>query len=173
MEHPVNYFLLAVLNDGRQEVLGALEGLTDAQAAAKPGPGRWSVLECMEHISLVEDRFLGWITHGKPQEPSRDDQKEKNLLFMMMNRSEKREAPEAAQPTGKYATVAEAIAEFQAARDRSVHIAKTRGGELYSVQVKHPRFGEMNGVELMHILAGHARRHTAQILETREALGYS
>ena len=90
---------------------------------------------------------------------------------MVTDRSVKANAPEAAQPNGRFASVAEAMTAFEAARDRSVQIAKARGAELYSIQVTHPRFGDMNGMELMHVLAGHARRHTAQIREVREQLG--
>jgi hypothetical protein len=48
----------------------------------------------------------------------------------------------------------------------TVQIATVRGAELYTVGIKHPRFGEMNAAELVHLIAGHARRHAAQIRET-------
>lgn len=172
MDSSTNYFLLAVLKDGRQEVLAAVQGLTGEQAARKPAPDRWSALECLEHISTVEDRLLSWIAHGTAREPSPDDKREKTLLMMIADRTTKVQAPEAVVPTGRFASLAEALAAFEAARERSLQIARARGAELYSVQVKHPRFGDLNGVELMHFMAGHARRHAAQIQEIREALGF-
>jgi hypothetical protein len=37
--------LLASLNAGRGELLAAVEGMTDQEAAAKPAGGGWSALE--------------------------------------------------------------------------------------------------------------------------------
>ena len=42
--------------------------------------------------------------------------------------------------------------------------------DLYSVSIEHARFGVMNGVELLHTIAGHARRHAEQIREVRANL---
>jgi len=171
METPLES-ALSVLEQGRQDVLAAAHNLSDQQAASKPAPDRWSVLECLEHIIVVEDRFLGWITTGEPlTTPTADAAKESKLLAMLADRTEKRQAPEAVLPTGRYFNLAEALTDFEAARDRSLQIATARGSQLYSIKVNHPRFGEMNGSELLHLLSGHASRHAAQIRETRAALG--
>jgi hypothetical protein len=157
--------MLGVLEDGRQDVLGSLAGMSDAQAATRPAPERWSPLECMEHIVTVEHRFLGWIATGTPIEPEQNDEKARQLFGMVTNRTMKAQAPEAVIPTGKYTTVAEAVAEFNDARDRTVQIVKARSAELFGVGVKHPRFGDMNAAELVHLMTGHACRHAAQIRE--------
>ena len=161
--------LLAVLEDGRQDVLASLQGLSDAQASTKPAPDRWSPLECMEHIVVVEDRFLGWIATGTLIEPVQDDEKATKLFGMVTNRTVKAQAPEAVHPTGRFKSVAEAVEAFNAARDRSVQVVKSRSAELLGVGVKHPRFGDMNAAELVHLLTGHACRHAAQIRECAQA----
>jgi hypothetical protein len=46
--------LLANLSAGRGELLGAVEGMTDEQAAVQPAGGGWSALECVEHVATVE-----------------------------------------------------------------------------------------------------------------------
>ncbi|MEI9812038.1 MAG: DinB family protein [Acidobacteriota bacterium] len=157
--------LLVVLEDGRADVLAAIQGLSDDVAATKPAPDRWSPLECMEHIVVVEDRFLGWIATGSDTPPPLDEEKGARLFGMATDRSFKAQAPEAVIPTGKFATVAEAMEAFNGARDRTVQIARARGAELMGVGVKHPRFGEMNAADLVHLIAGHACRHAAQIRE--------
>jgi hypothetical protein len=129
------------------------------------------VLECLEHIVIVEDRFLGWIaTGGLNEAPQADAAKEERLFGMITDRSGKVKAPAAVVPTGRFSGVQEAIAAFEAARDRTMQIARARGAELYGVKVNHPRFGEMNGTELLHLLAGHGNRHAEQIRETRAAI---
>jgi hypothetical protein len=98
-----------------------------------------------------------------------DDEKATKLFGMVTNREVKAQAPEAVIPTGKYTTVAQAMAEFNEARDRTAQIVKARATELLGVGVKHPRFGEMNAAELVHLIAGHACRHAAQIREAVQA----
>lgn len=158
--------LISELEAGRQDVVGSVAALSDAQAGTKPAPGRWSPLDCLEHLVIVEERFLGWIANGSvidaPQ-PSRE--KESELGAAIVDRSNKAQAPEAVVPSGRYQTVAEAVDAFNRVRDLSVRIAQERGDALYAVGVKHPRFGEMNGAELLHLMSGHGRRHAAQIRE--------
>ncbi len=162
--------LAAVLRDGRQYVLDSVQGLTEDQASKKPAPGRWSVLECMEHIAIVEDRFYGWILNGTENAPEKSWERETKLFTMATDRSYKVQAPEAVVPTGRFATLQEAVAEFEKFRDRTMQLANDKGVELYSIGATHPRFGEMNGSDVMNLMAAHARRHADQILETREAL---
>jgi uncharacterized damage-inducible protein DinB len=159
--------LVNVLEEGRQDVVASVAALSDARAAAKPAPDRWSALDCVEHLVIVEERFLGWIANGSvidaPQ-PSRE--KESQLGAAIADRSNKVQAPEAVVPSGRYQTVAEAVEAFNRVRDLSVRIAQERGDALYAVGVKHPRFGDMNAAELLHLMSGHGRRHAAQIRES-------
>ena len=73
-------------------------------------------------------------------------------------------------PTGRFQSVAGALAAFNEARDTSVRFAQDQGNHLYTIKAAHPRFGELNGAELLHLIIGHALRHLAQIRETREAV---
>ena len=54
--------LLACLNTARDELLAAIEGLTDQQAAVKPQGGGWSALELVEHVAIAESRMLWRIS---------------------------------------------------------------------------------------------------------------
>ncbi len=162
------------LERSRQEFLAAVAGLTDAQASQRPDRERWSVLECVEHVAFVEDRFFGWLEKaGKLDSPRRDREKEIKLMTMLPNRSVRVKAPEAVLPTGQFTTLEEAIAQFNVRRTRSVQFAEERSNDLYSLATEHPRFGPVNGVELLIITAGHTRRHAEQIRETRAAIEQS
>jgi hypothetical protein len=71
---------------------------------------------------------------------------------------------------GRFAQLASALAEFNDARNRSIHLVKSLGEALYSRSAKHPYFGSLNGVEWVQMIDAHARRHTDQIVETKEAI---
>jgi DinB superfamily len=148
-----------------------VEGLTERQAAARPDPERWSVLDCVEHVTAVEQRFLGWLEAAeKLDAPRVDKEKEARLTVRIPDRSTRAKSPDAVLPTGRFKTLAEAIDQFNAGRTRSIQFAENRCDYLYCLAASHPRFGPMNGVEFLIIIAGHARRHAEQIRETRAAL---
>ena len=159
------------LERSRQELMAALAGLTESQAKVRPDPERWSVLDCVEHVASVEERFLGFLQNAEKLEAPRvDKEKEAALMARVPDRSTRARSPEAVLPAGRFATLAEALEQFDAGRARTVRFAEDRCDDLYSLAAAHPRFGPMNGVEMLIIIAGHARRHAEQIRETRAAL---
>ena len=160
---------VVLLESSRQDFLAAFESVSDERAAAKPDPARWSALECAEHVIIVEERFLGWLETAQRTDIAQPDAgKESGLFTRIQDRSTRVQAPESVHPTGRYRTVEEARALFNAIRDRSIQMAREQGAGLYLLNTdQHRRFGPMNGAELMHVIAGHSRRHAAQI---REAL---
>lgn len=163
--------IVQVLENSRREFTEAAGGLTDGQAGLCPETGRWSVLECIEHVTIVEGRFLGWLEQAKHLPTATVDRdKEARMAALVTDRSRRAEAPEAVRPAGRFTHLSQALEEFNAARTRTVRFTEEHCGDLYSVEVVHPRFGAMNGAEFVRIIAGHAQRHAAQIREARTAL---
>ena len=159
------------LERSRQEFLAALAGITESQANIRPDAARWSVLDCVEHVTTVEERFQGWLNAAKKLDAPRiDKEKEAGLLARVPDRSTRVQAPEAVLPSGRFTTLEQAIEQFNAGRARSIQFAEDRCDDLYCLASEHPRFGPVNGVELLIIIAGHSRRHAEQIRETRAAL---
>jgi hypothetical protein len=159
-----------ILEQGRRDFLDATDGISQEQARARPTPGSWSVLECVEHVVIAEDRFLSWIANGLQIAPRPDSDKELRLFTTIRSRLTKFQAPEPVLPQGRCGTLEEAVGEFQAARDRSVRLVAECGEALYAIGAKHPYFGDVNGAELIQLIDGHARRHADQIRETCEAI---
>jgi len=159
------------LERSRQEFIATLAGLSESQAKARPDPERWSVLDCVEHVATVEERFQGWLNAAKKLDAPRiDKDKEAGLLARVPDRSTRVKAPEAVVPAGRFTTLEQALEQFNAGRTRSIQFAEDRCDDLYCLASEHPRFGPVNGVELLIIIAGHSRRHAEQIREARAAL---
>src|SRR5580704_19313857 len=53
--------MLDDLERGSQALRDALRGIGEEQAAWRPGPDRWSVLDCVEHLAVVEEYLLGQL----------------------------------------------------------------------------------------------------------------
>jgi uncharacterized protein YjbI with pentapeptide repeats len=162
--------LLEFLEAGRADFRDATKSLSPAQALIKPAPESWSVLECVEHVVTVEERFLGWVLDGKAIDASPNTDKELRLLSMMRSRLRKGEAPEAVRPAGRFKDLATALREFDKVRDRTIKVLRERGESLYTVGAKHFFFGDLNGIEVIHLIDGHSRRHAEQIREICESL---
>jgi uncharacterized damage-inducible protein DinB len=159
----------AQLESGRTELIAVVGELTDEQARTRPAPGRWSVLECLEHVTFVEYRFLGMVKQSEARTAAgRDSAREAEIGERVRNRSNRRNAPEAVLPTGKYQSVAEGLQEFNAARDETLRFVSEQGVNLLSRSASHPVFGLLNGAEALLLIAGHGRRHTEQMREAAE-----
>jgi hypothetical protein len=159
------------LEKSRQEFHRAVAGVSESHATRHPEPGRWSVLDCVEHVTIVEERFLGYLESApRLPEPRVDKQKEADLAARIPNRANKADAPEPVRPVGRFTTLAQALERFNGVRARTLQFAEGRSADLYHLASEHPRFGPLNGMEFLIIIAGHARRHAAQIHEVRAAL---
>jgi hypothetical protein len=171
-EAPSN--IVEILESSRQEVNQAAASVPETQINVRPEEGRWSVLECVEHVTFVEERFLGRLEQAQRVETPRvDKQKEAEVLARVASRANRAEAPEAARPVGRFTSLAQALEQFNAARSRTVRFADSRAEDLYWLSADHPRLGSMNGPEWLMLIAAHARRHADQIREVRAALAKS
>ena len=54
MEKAEREFLLLHLAESRERLLDAVEGLSKEQQRFRAAPHRWSVADCVEHVSIVE-----------------------------------------------------------------------------------------------------------------------
>ena len=163
--------VVVALEQSRQYLLEALAGLTDDRARRTPASGGWSVLDCVEHIGLSEARMVGFAQQdAKEVAPPIDKAREAHLAAVVADRTAKRAAPEPVQPTGRFTTLDEAVAQFNATRSASVVFAQQKGAALYAISVTHPAMGLLNGAEVMALIAGHTRRHADQIREILAAV---
>jgi hypothetical protein len=160
--------LLASLNAGRGELLAAVEGMTDEQAAAKPAGGGWSVLENAEHVAIAEKMLLRALkTRSVPVEQELSREREAVLYERLAARGRKVEAPEFVRPSGRYATLGEAVEAFLGARERTVEWLGKCDFDLRRRTVEHPLAGQVSAYEFILIMAAHPARHARQIQEGR------
>src|SRR5579864_378145 len=163
--------IIEILERSREEFQAAAGGVPESLATTRPQADRWSVLECVEHVATVEQVFLGRIANPAPGEaPPEDKLKEAALTARVVDRSERRQAPEAILPKGRLTSLAQGLEQFHGARARTVQFARDHAADLYMLTAAHPVFGPLNGVEALTIIAAHARRHAEQIREIRAAL---
>jgi uncharacterized damage-inducible protein DinB len=128
--------LLKNLEESRERLLLTAKNLSREQLHYRPAPDRWTVAECLEHISLVETRVLGAI--------------HKTL-----------EAPEPLVPTGRWPDD-QLLNEFEGTRQQTRAFAVSTTADLRHHFYKHPALGELDLYQWMILIAAHCDRHRVQ-----------
>jgi hypothetical protein len=162
--------LLKDLASGRDEFLAAVAGVSEAEAAREPAPGRWSVLQCAEHVAVVEQNLYQRLLEGRPDgNAAIPPEREARIRERAADRSRRFPAPEAALPRGRYSALAEAVAAFLSARAQTIAFVEACGKDLRAKITTHPILGAATCQEILLMMAAHPRRHASQIAEVRAA----
>jgi hypothetical protein len=166
------------LKQTQKDFLAATEGLSDAQWKFKAGPDRWSIAEVSEHIAVTEQTIWEMV-NGKimkspaaPEKRAEVKGKDETIMKMIPDRSRKAQAPEMLKPTGRWATRAALVKEFESSRDKEIaYLAETKD-DLRSHFGDHPLLKTMDAYQWLLLNAAHCKRHTAQILEVKADPNY-
>jgi uncharacterized damage-inducible protein DinB len=172
----------AKLVASRERLLGVVDGLTAEQWTFRPGEGRWSINECVEHVMNVENRVLGSIgkkvadppvanAHEAPPESARHA-KDAEIAVLVIDRTTRRQAPEAVRPTGQWPEPGAVLEEFRKTRARTEQFVAGSDADLRSYFIPHGAFGELDCYQWLLLLGGHAERHTLQIEEIKADSGF-
>jgi hypothetical protein len=164
--------ILRLMAESDEALVAAVAGLADEGAQRRPEPARWSVLECVEHVILVEDSVFARINvHSTPGAPPAEPRREGQILRGMTNRERTFPAPEHAEPTGRYSSLAEALQEFRKRRALTVAYVEQYQDDSRNRTTLHPALGPVSCQEMFLVLALHPARHALQIREVRKSLG--
>jgi DinB superfamily len=164
------------LNRTRQVLLDAVQGVTEDQARWKPAPDRWSILEYVEHLAISDDELVQMIERSlkTPAQPETEEQRharEQKIRETPVPRGANR-APETLQPHARFASLADAVAAFLAARERTLEYARTTEADLRSHFTNHTVLGPLDGYQWLNGNAHHVETHSAHIREIREMPGF-
>jgi DinB superfamily len=167
--------MLARLAETRDMVHRTVEGLSPEQLQYRPDPGRWSVAENLEHITLVEQRILAGLMRTLEQ-PSDFVKKpavtDEQLLQNFGRVVQPLTAPEPFRPTSRWA-LGELLPKFDAARQAIVEFAPTAAEkDLRQHFMPHPFFGELDCYQWFILTAGHSVRHCHQCDRVKASPGY-
>jgi uncharacterized damage-inducible protein DinB len=174
MEDHERKLILDQLDASHQRLLGLVDGLTAEQWTFRPGEGRWSIGECMEHVVRVENRLTGLVEKKLEEAPEPDKKhtaagKDEVIARQVPDRTNRFQAPEPARPTGQWPDTNELLAQFSATRVRTRRFAAETEADLRSHFMPHPVFGEMDCYQWLLAVSLHGERHARQIEEIKTA----
>jgi uncharacterized damage-inducible protein DinB len=153
-----------------------MQGLSKEQLHYRPAPGRWTVAECVEHLTLVEARVLGLIQKSlsegpTPSKKSVFEGKEKEMVEDIAGRITRFPAPEAIQPNGRWPDD-QLLTQFENTRQQTREFASSTEADLRGHFFTHPRFGDVDLYQWLLLIAAHCERHCAQAEEVMAGAGY-
>jgi hypothetical protein len=152
----------AIVREGYDGVLQALDGVSEEQAAYKPGPDDWSILELLAHVisaQRVIRTLAGSLAGGALPEgfgPQWEEAAAQDGITVV-----------------RFDTLAEARAALQAAHDDWLtFIRGIDGATNRELTFRHYIFGAFNAPEWAVFQRIHDINHTPQIGEIKSSPGY-
>ncbi|GEM_PF-250999 len=179
--HAVNYAtdsisgidsLLQYFGQTAENLDNQVSGLSATQLAFKPAPNQWSISQCLEHIVLSETMLFEMAKKelqkaAQPQRRGEVKVSNENLKQMMGDRTQKFQAPQELQPSGKYTDSKTALSDFIAARAPILAYIEQANEEDLRNHISEYPTGTVNGYQNLLFIAAHMARHIKQIEEIK------
>ncbi len=170
MEQAERSRILEHLSQSREMLLLAVEGLSAEQRTFRAAPDRWSIADCLEHLTVVENFTLQRIRQHLEQPPSGKPEtngKDQIIRDHVPARATRVKGPEPVLPTGRWPDFNEAVRQFEAARQRTIDFGGTTPADLRGYAFNHPFLGLLDCYQWLLFLAAHCERHVRQMEEVK------
>lgn len=152
----------AIVQDGHRELIAALEGVSDVQAAYKPGADDWSILELLGHavsVKQVIGALVGTLRNGELPPgfgPQFEEAKTQDGFIV-----------------ARFDTLDQAREAAQAAHDTIVAFVRGIDGSVNTdVTFRHFYFGAFNAREWPVFQRIHDGDHAPHIGKIKASAGY-
>jgi hypothetical protein len=157
--------LVEKLRASQDALVAGLAGISEFQAKFKPNPDSWSIEDIVEHLGLAEHGLYRLMTaYSEPLDSAWDSRREEPFEKLGTDRRRKVSAPERVRPTGRYDSLANALSQFLANRDRNILYIERCQEDLRMRTTKHP-LGPITCRECVALMIGHPLQHLEQIKE--------
>lgn len=163
--------LLAHLEMTTSWLADELAGLTPVQASFRPAPGRWSILEIVEHLVICEPiywedlrRALQTARIAEPP-PTSDDA----ILWYGVDRGRREKAIPSEDVRGELHDLASGVSAFRKLRAKMLDYARSTQDELRHHLVA--RQG-CDAYQWFLLISTHSQRHILQIREIKASRNF-
>jgi DinB superfamily len=146
----------------------AISNLTPEQLNFREKKGKWTIAECIEHITLAEASFPQ-IVEDEMKKPSNPEFRKKikikdeKIRPRMKSRIWRAKSPEIFKPTGKFATPELAIIAFREQRYKTMEYVNNTSDDLRNHFWKHRLTGHIDLYQTLLLMSAHLERHTNQM----------
>jgi DinB family protein/SnoaL-like protein len=170
--------LLDLLVSSQQRLIAATVGLTTEQWMFDPGPGRWSIAQCAEHLALSEDALRGVVRGQVLESPATADAaaaargRDGIVVGAMRDRSNKIKTFDFLEPRTISSSPAVFVTDFLQKRAATLNYVRETNDCLHHHFAPLGPLGNLDGYQWLLLLASHTERHVAQMDEVKAQPGY-
>lgn len=157
---------LDMLRQSLDKLKQLTSGLSEAQLNYKPGEGRWSIKNNVDHLVKVEEVVWSIIQEAlaRPGEGRQVDISDEELIARLSTRTEKYTAPPTLKPMdSNYGSFEAAWADFKEKRQRTLSFVEKTEAPLRGHFAQNPVFGNMDVYQWTLHLSAHCYRHIEQV----------
>ncbi|WP_159431018.1 DinB family protein [Bacillus massilinigeriensis] len=153
----------------REEILQSVMGLSDSELNVKPSAEKWSIMQVLEHLNLVERFVLKQVE--KVMASDKETNTDAKPIHLSTDRKRKISAPSILEPTEQFITLAEMKEKLHASRNSlEAFVAGADKGKMLQRSFLHPAFGDLNVKQWIEFIGWHEKRHLEQIEEIKQEL---
>lgn len=177
--HPRIQEVLDYLDVHRRQLLDTIASVPAKVRDTRPGEGRWSVAEVVEHLALIEQGIAGLLSRKVVEARANGvgaDPETSSVVASfdhsdrVIDRTRKIDVPAVLRPSGSLNAEAGIRALEKSRAAMAAALRSANGVSLENVTQAHPVLGTMNMYHWMVATALHEDRHAAQIREIGQSL---
>ena len=170
-------YAINALNTTRDALHQSLAGLSDIHLTYKPSSDRWSIGECLEHITLIEQGIFAVIQKGmtypaNPEKRAEIKYSDVDVIKAVRSRAVTFPSHDPYLPVGHFDSVSASLAAFNEQREAVITFVQTVTEDLRTHYFRHIALGWLDIYQGMLVLASHVERHRKQIEEIKSSLGF-
>lgn len=149
----------------RQRIFKAVEGLTDEKLNEKPAEGKWSPMQILDHLQLMENVIARNIS--KELDCGNSKKALKKPIQLTVSRTIKVDAPSYTVPSEGFIKLVEMTEKLAASRANLNAVYDNAPKELLKTKsMQHPVFGNVPLVQWFPFVGLHEKRHLKQLVIT-------
>ncbi len=153
----------------RQQILHAVKGLPDEYLNKKPSTEKWSPMQILEHLQLMETVIAKNIS--KELERGNSKKAVKKPIQLTVSRAIKVDAPSYTAPTEDFITLIEMTEKLMVSRASLNNVYdRASATSLKSKSMPHPVFGQVPLYQWFPFVGLHEKRHLKQLENTLSEL---
>ncbi|WP_288244188.1 DinB family protein [uncultured Chryseobacterium sp.] len=166
-----------ILNSSLLKFNSAVNNVSEVQLNFRPAPGKWTIAECIEHITLAELEFPKILEKEmqKPANPAlrykihiQDDE----IRSKMMSKKWKAKSPGIFKPSSQFTSSKEAIETFTTQRSKTITYVELTKDDVRNHYWKHPLTGKIDLYQTLLLMSAHLERHIEQIENIKLSNGF-
>jgi hypothetical protein len=157
----------------RTAVLDVVRGLSQAQIEFQPAPGKWSIGEILDHLSLAERSIARVASRVLQQAAGRGLIGEPGSIEPLSPQIDREvfdrpaAAPESVLPS-RGRTLEQLLSGLEESRERLWEVSSRADGRVVgNVTVRHFQLGELHFYQWLTLVGAHESKHAGQIRQIK------